>query len=219
MGDGCWTMMLLVSLAGTASAEIIDRIAVTVGDQVITESHLLLEMRVAAFLNGETPDLSPAARRKAAERLVDLALIQHEMELSRYPMPGPPEVEPMLKRVREERGLTDEARYRAELEKYHITDEDVRDHLLRQLATLRFINFRFTPGIDLPEAEVQEYYSKQFLPEWKKKNGDKTPPSLEEARPQIESILNDQRADQALERWLKQARSQTRLSFRSEVFQ
>ena len=39
-----------------AQGETLDRLAVTVGRHVITESDVLLDLRVAAFLDGRTPD-------------------------------------------------------------------------------------------------------------------------------------------------------------------
>ncbi len=81
--------VFLVSLHQSfCSAEIIDRIVITVGNQVITQSQVDDEIRVTAFLNHEKVDLSAAARKQAASRLIEQALIKREMDLSRYPLPG-----------------------------------------------------------------------------------------------------------------------------------
>ena len=68
-------------------ADIIDRIAISAGNQVITESQIDEEVRVTQFLNGEKLDLSAGERKKAAGRLVEQALVKREMEVSRYPLP------------------------------------------------------------------------------------------------------------------------------------
>ncbi|MEI9976953.1 MAG: hypothetical protein WDO73_35815 [Ignavibacteriota bacterium] len=47
-------------------AEIIDRIAVSVGNQAITTSDVDREIRVTAFLNRSEPDFTPAGRRATA---------------------------------------------------------------------------------------------------------------------------------------------------------
>jgi hypothetical protein len=72
-------IFLFVSLV---SAEIIDRIAVTVEKQVITESEIWRQIRITAFLNGEEPDFSSAAKRTMADRLVEQVLIRRELETS-----------------------------------------------------------------------------------------------------------------------------------------
>ncbi len=78
---------LLVGIIVAGNPEVIDRIAVSVGYQAITESEIELAIRITSFINGDKPDLSPQSRRKAAERLADQMLIRNEMKLSRYPMP------------------------------------------------------------------------------------------------------------------------------------
>jgi len=52
-------------------AEIIDRIAVSVGNQAVTTSDIDREIRVTALLNRSQPDFSPAARRATADRMVE----------------------------------------------------------------------------------------------------------------------------------------------------
>src|SRR5271157_6637304 len=75
-------------VAAVARAEIIDRIAVSVGNRVITETDLDREIRITALLNNEKPDFSPAKKRAAAERMVDQTLVRSEMEASRYLSPS-----------------------------------------------------------------------------------------------------------------------------------
>jgi hypothetical protein len=81
------THVFLVLLAASFAlhADIIDRIAVSVGNSVITTSDIERQIRVAAFVSGTKPDLSPAARRKTAEAMVDQQLIRRELQTSHYP--------------------------------------------------------------------------------------------------------------------------------------
>src|SRR5256885_916748 len=80
-------------------AEIIDRVAVVVGNRVITESEILREVRLTAFLNGAPLDFSAASKRKTAERLVEQRLIHIENEASLYPLPTAESVEQALKEI------------------------------------------------------------------------------------------------------------------------
>ena len=79
--------LLLAPGLGPLCADIIDRIAITVGNQVITESQIDEELRITAFLNRDKLDVSDDARKQAANRLIDQALVKREMELSHYPFP------------------------------------------------------------------------------------------------------------------------------------
>lgn len=213
----CCLCLRVLLCAALCAAEVIDRIAVTVGKHVITESELLREIRLTALLNGEQPDFGPDARRKTAERQVERALIRTEMEMSRYPMPHATEAEPMLKEVKQQR-FRSEAEYRKALEKYGVAEAELRQHLLHQLATLRFIELRFRPGIQVLESEMRDYYEKRLLPEWDNKNR-KKPPAFDEARAEIEELMIAERVDRLVDQWLKQARARTRIEYREKAFQ
>ena len=89
-------LLLAAGMTALLTAEVVDRVAVVVGTNVITESELLREVRLTEFLNGEPLDLSPEKKRAAAERLVDQQLIRTEMELGRYPQPGTAEADKVL---------------------------------------------------------------------------------------------------------------------------
>src|SRR2546421_12734122 len=79
--------LLLLALTMACRAEVIERIAVIVGPGVITESEIVREIRLTAFLNGDPLDFSAASKRKTAERMVEQRLIHIENEASLYPPP------------------------------------------------------------------------------------------------------------------------------------
>jgi hypothetical protein len=200
-------VLLLSFLIHSPAADIIDRIAVAIGNRVITESEIFRQIRVTAFLNEEKPDFTGENKRRTAERLVEQALIRREIETSRYINPAEvaasPAYENLLKRYR------DDAAYRRALSEYQITDEDVREALVWQNTVLDFVEVRFRPGVQVPEIEIKDYYEHE-LPAPK--------PPLEEVRGQIEAILTQRRVDSALDRWLGQARTQMRIRYKEEVF-
>jgi hypothetical protein len=184
---------------------------------VITESEITRQIRITAFLNGEKPDFSPESKRTAADRLVEQALIRKEIEASKFTQATLPEYEPAFEVFRKSRYASDAA-YAQALAAYGITDADVKEHFQWQTTLLKFIDIRFRPGVQVPDADVQDYYQHQFLVEWTKTNKGAPPPPLEEARDDIEKILSSQRTDNALDRWLGQARTQTRIVYRDEAF-
>ena len=97
-------LLVFFCLALLAHAEVIDRLAITVGRQVITELQLDEELRVTALLNQKPVDRSISARRAAANRLIEQLLVRREMELSRYPLPEPKDVDTYLQKVEEQLG-------------------------------------------------------------------------------------------------------------------
>lgn len=136
--------MAALLFCGGAAAAVVDRVAVVVGDAVITESEVLQELRLTEFQNGQSLDLSPGQRRAAAERLVDQQLIRSEMQLGHYPEPSPGEAEGMLVKFRREH-FNSIPQFRSALERYSMTEDELKQRLAWQLATIRFTDQRFRP--------------------------------------------------------------------------
>jgi hypothetical protein len=188
-------------------AEIIDRVAITVANQVITESELKRQARIAAFPKPLPTEIPREVLRATVDRLIEQALIQREMELSRYPAPQSVEADAELEKLKK-RLFSSEQEYQTELKRAGITEEELKRHLLRQLTMMRFIDFRFRPGIQVSSADIEEYYKRQFA-------GKGVP--FEEARAKIDQILTEERINEALDRWLSETRAQTYITYNPEV--
>src|SRR4051794_35389941 len=66
--NSLFLLLLTLTISPPLSAAVIDRVAVVVGNTVITETEVLQEARLEAFLNQAPLDLSAQQRRTAAER-------------------------------------------------------------------------------------------------------------------------------------------------------
>ena len=184
-------LVLAFSFAATAQ-NVIDRVAVVVGNQVITESEVILEARLTAFFNGQPLDLSAAQRKAAAERLVDQQLIRNEMQIGGYPMPPETDGDAALRKYRQDNYSSVPA-FRAALAKYELTEDEVKRHLLWQAAAMRFTDQRFHLTIPAPPSQSADRLSQS-------------------------GTTTDGVEDQ-MDTWLKQARAGTRIQFKKEAFQ
>jgi peptidyl-prolyl cis-trans isomerase SurA len=210
-------VVLSTLLTSSPRAEVIERIAVTLDNQIIAESEVAREIRLSAFLNGDSLDFSPEARRKAAGRLIEQKLIRREIELGRYLEPSKEEVAVMLKQIQTQRFRNAED-YRQALEKCGVSESDLNAHLLWQLTLLRFIDTRFRPGIQVSDEEVRAYFdSEQSKTEETADPGKQ--PRFEDLHDQIRETLTNQRIDQQLDDWLAATRKRTRIVFHPEAFQ
>lgn len=213
-------MRLALCLLFTASAliatgaDIIDRVAVTIELQVITESEIMRQIRVTAFLNGEKPDYSAENKRRTADRLVEQSLIRREIETIHYASANK-DNSTGYDEFRKTR-YPQQGAYETALKQAGVTDDEVREALQWQAMFLEFIDVRFRPGVQVPDAEVRDYYDREFAP--KAKESGQPVPSFGESREAITNILAAQRVDSALDRWLGQTRTQTRIRYRDEVF-
>jgi hypothetical protein len=195
-------------VASALQGAIIDRLAITVDQRVITEAQLDEEIRVTAFLNQEPVRRDADARRNAADRLIQQELVRRDMEVSRYPMPTQGEVDVLLADTKQQ---IRPDRFAAQLSQYNLTEDIVREHLRFQLMMLRFIDFRFRPDIQVSESDITAYYN-QELEKWKSSHTG-MPPSLEDSRASIEKAITNQRVDYAVSAWLEETRKQVRIIY------
>jgi len=204
---------ILLFLVLPAGAIVVDRIAVTVGNQVITETEILRDIALTAFLNGEKPSFTPEDKRKAADREVEQKLIRREMELGHYPEGTDDQAAELLDNAAKNVGGEDELQ--RQLAAVGLTIRDLEQQLLWQLTLVRFIDLRFRPAIQVTAQDIQEYYSREFLPGQKPGQ----PIRLADVRDEILETLSAQRADQQLDEWLKHEKAITRIDYKKEAFE
>lgn len=199
---------IAAATTAVSRAEIIDRIAIVVGRQVITVSQIETEVKVTAFLSGlPSPALTPELKRQAANRLIDQTLIRREIELTRFPSPKPEEAKPLLEQARRIHG----DQFDAALRDAKLAEDDLNQHLLWQLALLRFVQYRFQPGISVSDQELRDLFNQESAK--LKAQGRPTPP-FEDVRKELETLLTERAVDQALERWLAEQRAQSSVTIK-----
>jgi len=203
------------ALAAAAGAEIIDRIAVSVGNRVITETDIDREIRITAFLNNEKPDFNPASKRKTAERMVDQTLVRNELEASRYPPPAAAELAAAFQEEKARFG--NDAAYRSALAAHGISEDDLKARLAWQLTFLRFIDVRFRPGIQISDADIRKYFDEHRAALEREHPG--VTPSIDGYRSSIEQTLIGQATDRQVDQWLNEARRRTHIQYHDEAFQ
>ncbi len=196
-------LSFFVVVAGL-KAVLIDEIAITVGNQAITESEIEREIRLSSLLNGAAPDTGLEARREAADRLIEQALVRREMSFGSYPPVPAAQVDEALASTRKSHG--GQPGFAALLAKYGLTEKDLRDYLTWQLALLKFIDLRFRPAVQVTEEDVETYYKQHSSAQ---PGPDGTTPSLHDLHDQIEQKLTGERVDTQLDEWMKRSEERT----------
>lgn len=185
-----------------ARAVIVDRVAITVGNKVITESEIDQRIRLTAFQNDEKPDFSLAARRLAASKLVDQKLIEREMDVGRYPRAAPEVGKNLLADYAKTNYKSNPIAMAAALQTYGLTTQDMEEELALQWEILTFLNLRFRPAVQVTDADVLKYFNE---------HGEKG--ALNEMRAEIEQKLTTERADKELDAWLQDQRKRTKIVY------
>jgi hypothetical protein len=209
-----WSTALALLCAISVRGDVLDRIAVTVGKQVITESDLIRDLRVDAFIDRKPMDFGPMARRAAAVRLVDQFLMLREASESHLDLAAPDDAERLL--AEEKSKFSSEMEYLQSLAEYRITEMEVSDHLLNGYKLLRFTDLRFGPGIQVSDEDIEKYYE-TLAGNWRKA-GRVSIPTLEESRDQVEKLLTGDRTMKALDEWLVMQRGSKEIQYREAAF-
>lgn len=143
---GRHVLMALLLLTLALRAEVVDRIAVAVNNRAIKEQQIVSDIRLTCFLNGAPLDLSPAAKRKAADRLIDQTIIRAEMSKGTYPAPAAGEIDAVLAKIKQAR-FPKEPDYQQALKTYGIADPELKSHVAWQVQVLHFVALRFEPVV------------------------------------------------------------------------
>jgi hypothetical protein len=197
-----------------SGAVVVDRVAIIVGKRVVKTSDLERDLRVSQFLNRQPLDLSPANRRKVADRLITQELIHQEVMNGGYSRPTEKDVDAFVQKLKRDRFSNSDAQLRSALARYELTEDELRQYLLWQLTVLRFIDERFRPGVLVTDEDVRAYYEAN-LAELQKANPKNS--SREALEPTIRETLIGERVNQNFEEWLTNTRQRLRIEYRDPI--
>jgi hypothetical protein len=212
-------MLLLLPfllMTGAQRAVVIDRIAVVVGKHVIKLSDVERDLRLTAFLNNTTLDLSPKSKRQAAERLVDQQIIRGELAAGGYGRATDAQADALLAQIRRDRYADSAEKLRAALARYRLTTEELQAELLWQLTVLQFIQQRFQPEVSVSDEDIRTYYDQHVADLSRDHPGNS---SFEALQPEIRRILEGEAINKDFEDWISDARQRTQIVYREGAFQ
>ncbi len=104
-----------------------------------------------------------------------------------------------------------EQRLREALQRYGLTEAELREQLLWQITVLQFINQRFRGGVVVTDQDVRSYYDQhlaELQSEYPKNNG------FDALEPKIHDMIEGQRINQTFNEWLDQARMSEHVEFK-----
>ncbi len=191
------------------SGEVLDRMVATVNGHAILQSDWDDELRYECFMSGRSMrDLSAEDRRAAFERLIDQELLRAQMSSADFKPVAADEVNAQLDQFKQQyaRDHSRQAWAKA-LSSYGTTESEVAAHIAIELNSLRLVDQRLRPSIQIEAADVEDYYKKQLLPKLPKSQQI----SLQEATPKIRELLAQQKMNELLNSWLESLRSQAQI--------
>jgi peptidyl-prolyl cis-trans isomerase SurA len=189
----------------------LDRLVEVVNDDVILESDVDEERRLAAFQPFRDASAN-STRQQIIDRLINRTLILQQARLQPEDEVTDKQVDEQLLALRKE--IPACAQYHCETdagwEKF-VTDqgftmEELRRIWHERMEVLRYIEVRFRSGIHIEDNEIRDYYEKTLLPQYAQQHA--TAPKLEAISNRIQEVLLQQRVSSLLGDWLKSLRAQ-----------
>lgn len=191
---------------------VLDSVIAVVNGDVLLRSDLETEMDFAAL---EPLSLPPGKsfQLRAARRLINRTLILQQMQnQGMVKEVSNEEVQKDLDALREQ--LPDchksdcktEAGWEMFLAQHNLTPSEVTDRWRERMQILGFIDTRFRAGVRIARPDIEEYYNKTLVPEFRKEN--LSAPPLDSVSARIEEILLQQHVNVLLQDWLKSLRDQ-----------
>ena len=92
-----------------------------------------------------------------------------------------------------------------------LQEAELVSYIRLQILIVRFTSMRFDPFVTVADAEVDTYYRTKLVPELKQA-GAEVPP-LTEVAARIQEILREEKKNTALENWIANIRSHSRIEF------
>ncbi len=213
--SGC---LLAVGLLGflsvrSSDAEEIDRVLASVNGIVIAESDLCIAHNLnTLLLFGRSPQETNPTREEQISRLIDLDLIRQELENLPLEPAEQSQVEAQVEELKG--GYAEIGGIAAILRRLGLHMDELQSYLRLQASIMRFVSLRFRPFVSVSPEEVQSYYREKLLPRLQQT---KSPiPALEQVSAGIENILKEEKVNAALDTWIKEIRSHSRIELFAE---
>jgi len=204
--------LALILVLGTALAQagdVVDRIVATVNGHPILQSDWDEAVAYEGFADARPPaSFTPEERKAALDRLIDQELVREQIEHADFQHATAADVDRRIQDIRKlYPDATDAESWAAALQKYGLTESELREKVFAELDALRAIDAHLRPSVHVDSKSVESYYHDKLLPELRQNGAAEVP--LEQVAPKIRELLAQQRMNDLLSNWIRTLRSES----------
>jgi peptidyl-prolyl cis-trans isomerase SurA len=205
-----YLLLLLFLVVNAAHAgDVIDRIVATVNGHVILQSDWDDAVRFEAFVEGRPlGQVTDQDRGRALDRLIDQELLREQAQ-GDAPQPPADEVKQRISELQAQHDCTTPDAWRATLARYGLDESSLESRLAHDIATLRQVEARLRPTVQIDSQSIESYYRNQFLPKLKQAGVQEVP--LTAVSGKIREILTQQKVNQLFASWLQSLRAESKI--------
>jgi peptidyl-prolyl cis-trans isomerase SurA len=177
--------------AGSARAELVDRIVAIIDREVVTLSEAEQASEIA-----RARSQTDVALVEVVERLIESRLVEREVERFTSEPVSSDLVERAFGEVRA--ASPSDAAFREMLARSGLSEEELRGTLRRQVAVAQYLERRFRPLTFVTEDQIEAYYRDELAPSV----GGQRLPELAEVSESIRRILEERAFNARVEEWI-----------------
>jgi parvulin-like peptidyl-prolyl isomerase len=188
----------------------LDRVVAVVNGDLILESDLDEEARMAAFQ--PFGDRTVATREQLTDRLIDRDLILQQIRLQPQVAIADTQVDAELGELRKSipecasYNCATDAGWKMFVAAQGFTLSELHERWRQRMEVLRFVEARFRMGIRISQAEIDTYYKTTLIPAYRAEKV--TAPAEDTIADRIQEILLQQQVDKLLDDWLTSLRAE-----------
>jgi len=207
----CNLLLFISALASIAYAgDVVDRIVATVNGHVILQSDWDDAVRFEAFMEGRPlGQVTDQDRGRALDRLIDQELLREQAQGVDAPQPPTEEVNQRIADLKAEHSCTTNDAWRETLARYGLNENELQSRVAHDIATLRQVEARLRPAVQIDAQTIESYYRDQFLPKLRNSGAKEIP--LAAVAGKIREILTQQKVNQLFSSWLQTLRSESKI--------
>lgn len=206
-----FSLALVATLTVSASAtDVIDRIVATVNGHVILQSDWDDAIRFEAFVEDRPLNqLTDQDRAHALDRLIDQELLREQAQGVDAPQPPADEVRQKLQELQAQHDATSPSAWQAVLKSYGLDQKQLEARVAHDIATLRQVEARLRPTIQIDTQTIESYYRDKFLPKLRGTGAQDVP--LAAVSGKIREILTQEKVNQLFTSWLHTLRTESKI--------
>jgi parvulin-like peptidyl-prolyl isomerase len=189
---------LLANAGIPVAAQVVDRIAARVENDIILYSDIRTLSRYQQLVDGKSE-----SDAQILDRLIDQWIVRTEAEVARFPLPSEVEIQRGVERLQKSFASVEE--YEGRKKQNGLSDAEIRGITASQMYLSDYLDSRFRPAVQIDPKTIEDFYQKSVVPQAKARGQE--PPPLDTARDDIQEALVQRGINDEADRWLIESRA------------
>jgi hypothetical protein len=206
--------------AGSQGQKVVDRSMATISDGVRTELITYSDLMWQLALQPGTPIDPPSKEdvNRALQTLINQRLFSLEAERIPRAAPSDKEIDDEINELLSHFSSPAEFERRLQIVGFSsVKDDNFQRIIAERLAIKKYLDFRFRSFIVITPADEEKYYRDTFVPDFRKRYPGVVVPALDTKRPEIHTILTEDRVARQIEAFLDEAKRRVEIVILGDV--